>query len=269
MGGFGGASLGLGGGAMCMQIGTAKAITSVTFGGALNMAYNFSPDQSAWVNLGYFAAGAIGSYAGIAAGAAGVKAATAIGMGVGGVSNVTVGAFSGNIENGYQAAQHFVGGALSSLSGMSVYGKWSGSNQANYITKYKKVKGFKRWDDQLFLKGFSYGLQALATDFAYTDQKYFMDRTVGQHLLTFGGGFMNGALQYGGNKIGDKMLKSQNFSNLSVFGTNLAFSYVGYTGQYLANYANFGYNPFNYKGKNEKFGIAAFKSLFYGLAINR
>ncbi len=65
------------------------------------------------------------------------------------------------------------------------------------------------------------------------------------------------------------MLKSQNFGNLGIYSTNLAFSYVGYTGQYLANYANFGYNPFQYEDRGQKFGIAAFKSLFYGLAINR
>ena len=124
----------------------------------------------------------------------------------------------------------------------------------------------KKWAIILidFLKGFSYGLQALATDFAYTDQKYFTSRSLGQHLSTFSIGFMNGAMQFGGNKIGEgwKSKVGQNFNNF-------AFSSAGYLGQYALSTINYGYNPFTYKYAGQKSSISALKSIFYGLISSK
>ncbi len=145
--------------------------------------------------------------------------------------------------------QKFVGGALTSLTGMQVFGM----EKATYLGEMTgwgkqkmidgKLEGYKYLlKDKMFDKFLSYGLQSMASDFAYTERKYYKERSFMQHIGTFMIGGFNGAIQ-------------------SV-GFETKHSFFGYGLDYFMQSLNQGYEPLGYSKGWRKTGIFSLKAFF-------
>ena len=145
--------------------------------------------------------------------------------------------------------QKFVGGALSSLAGMNLagvdeaqyFGKLIGKGKKSGKSSYLFGKKSKFLD-----KGFFYGLQSYASDFAYMDREKFEKRGWYNHFFSFSIGSINGLIH------ADVPKKSN---------INFWQSLIGYGGfDYGLNLINQGYDPYNYKDREMKIGIFSLKS---------
>jgi hypothetical protein len=182
---------------------SAKGIMSHAKSGAINTLSSYdSEDGLGWHTVGDFAAGAVGSMAGVEMGSKG------IGTFVGGTLNA---AFDGAGFD-YEGAQSFIGGALSVYAGMGkvVKGKtlFDKTGTGEGLLKQQKSNIFANTlhkHGDAFLK---YGFQASAYDFAYSKQEDFLDRGWG-HLGIFAVGGTMGA-------VADQFFINQN-SNMNDF----------------------------------------------------
>lgn len=145
----------------------------------------------------------------------------------------------------YQGFQKFVGGALSSLAGMQSFPKhvksMHGEESSIYLFKKKSQYLFGNGSEVWHNKVLSYGIQSTATDFAYSDRKYFTRRSWNAHLNTFIFGAANGVMQYDSKQL---------FSE----------RWIGYGMDYFMQSLNQGYNPFDYSKGWRKTGIFSLKA---------
>lgn len=222
-----------------------KAVAS-TYSGLLNVMYNYSKERKiGWHTLGDFTAGFTGTWIGLEAG-------LGYGLLAGGGLNVitTPELYNGGDVSGYRLAQRFVGGALSSYSGMALAG------QHQYVKFGKKYL----FDSPAVSKAMTYGIQGSLSDFAYTSEYYYRQRTFGQHVGIFFGSFMNGLMNFA---------IQENFNSKSFQHHTGRFLAGG--ASYLSDYATItsfqGYNPSNYQYAGKKIGIGQYKSLFSNLII--
>ena len=157
----------------------------------------------------------------------------------------------------------FVGGALSSLTGMQSFYKAAELKKGLSI-KMKKAYDFKTKANYLFgtknkalSKAFTYGVQNVGTNFAYSDRDKFSKNNFGIQLLNFGFGMAHGFGQYDVFK---------NFDN------GFAERFVGSSILYYADYMigtplNTGYFGFDYYDRNKKIGIFSLKSFASSLGF--
>ena len=236
---------------------TPKMIKSGLFSGTVNTISHYDSDAGTG-NLLYFASGFIG-------GAVGAKYGPNLGMISGGYANVIAGNLTGNISNRYEAEQHFVGGALSGVMGWEFgkAGKMIEPMDGVVISAKAKAK-MKSY--KLGSKGLSYGLQATASDFAYTPEYYYNQRTMAQHSGIFGMGVLGGVMQ--GYAMDNPVLdKIQQKTTLGARAFVFASQMTGYGIQYAGTTAIMGYNPIEYEGLGRKATISGYKSLMYSLTI--
>ncbi len=120
-----------------------------------------------------------------------------IGMLFSGTLNTGINAEEG--DHFYDAAQNFIGGALSVYAGMGkvVKGKFALFKQGegvNTLVSFENSNGFTnliKKNGDAFLK---YGVQASAYDFSYTKREDYAKRTLGQHVGIFVTGGSMGAV---------------------------------------------------------------------------
>jgi hypothetical protein len=226
--------------------------------GGINSLYNYDGDVLS--SLGYFTAGFFGSAIGIG------TASVFKGMLAGGIANIAAALPAGGLEGKgtlYKIAQKFVGGALSSLAGMQSFYKAAELKKGLSI-KMKKAYDFKTKANYLFgtknkalSKAFTYGVQNVGTNFAYSDWDKFSKNNFGNQLLNFGFGMAHGFGQYDVFK---------NFDN------GFAERFVGSSILYYADYMigtplNTGYFGFDYYDRNKKIGIFSLKSFASSLGF--
>ena len=150
-----------------------KSFTAGLKSGALNTMASYKPGDNFGDFAKSFGAGFIGGATGVGADS------KLLGAVAGGTANWE---FNGR-KGGYEGAQYFVGGALSSYQGLSkVKGK--------KLFKNAKSSTLKNHGDN-FIK---YGLQNTAYDFAYSKQEDFAKRGW-NHLTGFAWGGLTGAYQ--------------------------------------------------------------------------
>lgn len=215
--------------------------TASLYGGGLNMVNNFDPEKGVGLHtLGHFAAGYIGTQVGMGDGK--IKDAVG-GFFVGGILNAYTDMASGSIDNGYRMVQSFVGGGLSSLAGSS-FGE---------SVKYKWDLAGKSGKEQ-FAK---YGLQNVASNFAYDKKQEFFKKPFAIHGAAFMMGGIGASMQggiMGGNQYENEFL---NFSK------RFGFSMLSYGAEYSSNYffktkmQQVKYGDFQ-KNKGASFGVKGF-----------
>ena len=156
--------------------------------------------------------------------------------------------------------QKFVGGALSSLAGMqSFYTEAYAKYNAKKNTINTKIYNFKKKANYMFgseanllNKSLTYGVQNVATNFAYMDRKYFTDNYGLKQLPSFVVGFINGAAQFAIFKNGKK------------HAVRFAVSSFVYWNDYKWNtLINIDYSPFNYYDKKSKYRIFSLKAFVF------
>lgn len=245
VGAFGGAYIGaalagkLGVKAMVIAKLNAATIKSGLVSGGLNMMYNYEEGQSFGTSMGYFGSGFVG-------GAIGVDlVAPLIGMAASGVGNMVVlGVDSGGEATTREYAQKFVSGALNAYAGINIFGDVNYMKMAdgNYLGGYKDYKGIS--------KAWRAGWINQASDFAYSSQDAFNNRSIGERILMFAGA---GASATIGETFGPTFGNSSDFlvqqTIQATFRNNP---------QYL---------PFIYEKTGEKLFITNFKNLFYNLNL--
>lgn len=257
-GGFGGQFIG--GGSIA-----GKKLLANSFAGTLNSMYNYQKGQDVSVSLGYFAAGFLGS----AAGLAGAESSSIAAMFVGGSFNTLAGAVEANITGdeygGYQIAQKFMGGALSSLAGVGLYGSMTGSNAGQYLMDNKYLFGKGKMAASLNKATF-YGIQSSAMDFAYTPQETYLKRTGAQHATIFGAGFVGGFI----NSYAKEGFPFGDRKQISRMANHFAIGLVGYGSELsIANWGRSKYFPSGwYDSKwEQKARIIGLKDVIYTLTI--
>ena len=166
-------------------------------------------------------------------------------------------------KDSYEIAQRVVGGALTTFTAVSLYGR----GLAKPKNQYLKIGGKDLFGESVVGKALNKGLQytlfSNAAAFAYTPREYYTKMTGRDFAFVSGGGFINGAMQGLGNndKFLDKRFKN-NQANMA-----LAFRYAGLTTDLLMSIRGVtGENPFNYYQFSYKESISHFKLLFYNLA---
>jgi len=182
-------------------------VASNSFSGALNMVNNYDPDAGVGHMLGNFAAGYIGSYAGI-------EESYAFGaFFTGGALTSMNDLLHGRIENEYGLAQSFVGGGLSALAGKSF-------NEVLDKPKY--------WiNKDVFAK---YGLQNVASNFAYDRRQEFFKKPLAIHGAAFMVGGVGASLQQG--IMGKEFAKTTG----SAFASKFLLSTTSYFAEYSTNF---------------------------------
>lgn len=105
-----------------------------------------------------------------------------------------------------------------------------------------------------------FGIQGSLSDFAYTSEYYYRQRSIGQHLGIFANSFISGLVHYGTSDIKPTSPKNR----LYRFGLGS----VNYFSDYMIITAIQGYNPFNYQYSGKKVGISQSKNLFFNLIID-
>lgn len=215
--------------------------------GSINAAYNWDGKFNMQL-LGYFSAGFIGSYAGVA------LSSVSLGMAIGGASNILAARGANDLKKNdwdwYKIGQKFVGGALSSLTGMQIanvkkakyLGELTGKGKKeildlenNKLSKYKYLFGKELQD-----KFISYAIQSIGTDFAYTKREYFAERNIRDHSRTLLLGGLGGVIQANPGSFAER--------------------WIGYALDYSSQTLNQGYNPLTYDKRWEKIGIFSLKS---------
>jgi len=175
------------------------------------MVNNFDPEKGVGLHtLGHFAAGYIGNQVGMGDGE--IKNAVG-GFFVGGILKAYTDMASGSIDNGYGMVQSFVGCGLSSLAGKSF-------NEVLDKPKY--------WiNKDVFAK---YGLQNVASNFAYDKKQEFFKKPLAIHGAAFMVGGVGASLQGG-------IMGGENFRSLGAsFGGRFLASSAAYLGEYSTNY---------------------------------
>jgi hypothetical protein len=115
---------------------------------------------------------------------------------------------------------------------------------------------------------FDYGIQALASDFAYDKDQAFFQKSLGHHFMTFGRGFASGGMQYLGQygKFYKKIEKMPNAIHWARAGSFTLTFGVEYSLYGLQKAIGPKYNFYG-GGASQKFGIYSSKTLFYSLMI--
>jgi hypothetical protein len=225
-----------------------QSIVGGTFSGNLNMIMNFDSETGLGLNsLAYFGAGFVGGAVGVGSGS------SMGGMVTGGITNAVAGLATGNVTDGYSAAQHFVGGALSAYAGYSIIKATSKPITASYIKK----NAYK-----IYAK---YGLQANLSDFAYDDYRTFFEKDLNYHFSIFNVGGIGGLLQSHAmsnsllSKLERGVGKSLAGFGLSAAGYGIEFSMSALVkGNYQSYYTG---------GYQKKVTALGYKALMYSLML--
>ena len=150
---------------------------------------------------------------------------------VGGTINAMTDIGSGAAKNEYGMAQSFAGGGLSALAGKSFYKSMASKWNLSDIAKKASMESFPK-----------YGLQNVASNFAYDTEQEFFKKPLAIHGAAFMVGGIGSAVQdgiMGGNQYENEFL---NFSR------RFGLSMLAYGAEYSANYY------FKTKMKQVKFG---------------
>jgi RHS repeat-associated protein len=233
---------------------TVSHLTADLFSGFMNAMYSYDADNGLGLHtLAHFGAGFLGASTGNSLG-------MVQGLIVGGAANVAahVGSYDGQGGSiGYQVAQKFVGGALTTFAGVDIHKK-SLSYLSGVKQKYLFGKGWAH-------KGISYGIQNYAQTFAYTSQDKFLDMSAWKHFGLIGSGFVSGVGNYGVEKI--------NFGNFwanagvrTVAGF-VNFGLIDYSLNHAILYGNYYGGPIQYSGLGQKTRIGTLKNMFMHLFI--
>jgi len=244
-----------------IKAGKGATVLANTYAGGLNVAYNYNPDQSVATQLSYFAAGyaaaGVGSFA-ASSGGLSLGQAKVAAMVAGGSGNMVVAGFSGEITDGYTAAQAFVGGALVGYAGTSYFSKTAYAKKAGIKSKYLFGKG-----SQLAIEG---AWTSTAADFAFSDKDEYLGRSGSNRLITP----MMGAL---GGTLGGMAMESD-LRGLSRSGairklTGGVLLLGAYGSEYIGVSFSKGYHESLYTGGWEKkAAVSGYKSLFYNLILH-
>ncbi|MFN3802556.1 hypothetical protein [Belliella pelovolcani] len=222
-------------------------------GGGVNMMNYHDPDRGFGLHsLGYFAAGYLGTSVGLSEGGA-------AGFFAGGVMNNFAGFAAGDIQNSYGMAQHFVGGGLASVAGKNFYSSASKAMELEKASELKKASNYF-FGDALVDKAVSYGLQNIASNFAFDRSQSYFDSGAG---LKIGGSFLIGA--FGG--LGQYGIMKGNIPKSQFLGFSKFFGYstLAYLGEYSANnmWSTGNRYPSYRSYYRYKMGSLAIKSMFY------
>ncbi len=246
-----GASVLIASGAGAFAIG--GAIKAGYIAGSLNALYNFDGSFN-WQLVGYFSAGFIGAYAGVALNS------VSLGMGIGGLANVGAARGANDLKRNewdwYKIGQKLVGGALSSLAGMNA-AKMEKAKSLGKLTGLGKKSGKgagKLLGDLYFDKGLYYGLNTTLSNFAYMDKEDFKNLGWGGHFRSFGVSFFNGMAQASLYDLYDTI---SNFNEYLYSGLSFAYYMADGIAQFRIT-SN--YHLLQYNGKYEKIGIFSLKS---------
>jgi len=224
--------------AMAMSAATATN-ASVLIGGGLNVVNNYNPEQGIGLHtLGHFVAGAVGSYLGITEGGG-------AGFFAGGSLNMASDILTGQVENRYGAFQSFVGGGLSAMAGRNFY---------NSLGKKWGLDAIGNPEARIMNKFASYGLQNVASNFAFDSRQEFFSKPLAMH----GAAFMVGGI--GASLQGGIMNAEFGRSTLGNFGARLGLSSAASFSEYTLN------NYFKTKMKYVQYGnYASNKAASYSL----
>ncbi|MCC5929447.1 MAG: hypothetical protein JJU28_09400 [Cyclobacteriaceae bacterium] len=190
-------------------------VASNSFSGAVNMANNYDSDKGLGHMLGNFAAGYVGSAVGI--GGEEVAGDVLGGFFTGGVLTGMNDMAHGRIDNEYSLVQSFVGGGLSTLAGKSFNG--SISEKWGIADKYA--------NKEIFAK---YGLQNVASNFAYDKKQEFFKKPLAIHGAAFMVGGIGASVQEG------IMEGNQSESEFFNFSKRFGLSMLTYGAEYSSNY---------------------------------
>jgi hypothetical protein len=120
---------------------------------------------------------------------------------------------------------------------------------------------------------FDYGIQALASDFAYDKDQAFFQKSLGHHFMTFSRGFASGGMQYlaGYNSY---VNPKNELASLASLTSRQAVSGTMYGVTFAIEYSLYGLQKalgpkYNFYGGGapQKFGIYHSKVLFYSLTL--
>lgn len=130
--------------------------------------------------------------------------------------------------------------------------------------KMKKAYNFKAKANYLFgtknkalSKAFTYGVQNVGTNFAYSDWKSFSKNNFGNQLFNFGLGMAHGFGQYDAFSYSDSFAERFTKSSMMYF-----MDYM------ISTQVNTGYFGFDYYDRDRKMGIFSLKSFVGSYGFN-
>jgi RHS repeat-associated protein len=266
VGGLGGWSVGAKISTKALAPTAGKATYSPTmanlFSGTMNAFYSFDPEQGLGVHtIAHFGAGMLGAHVANTLG-------LLPGLIVGGSANVAahVGSYDEDGDPiGYQVAQKFVGGALTTYSGASAYNPGYG-----YVSGFKNDYLFNRaW----IAKGVSYAIQNQVSAFAYLDK----DRYLGMKGRQFAGlgvsGFLSGVLNYGigyagfGDPENRSLLENIATKSFRITAGAATYWILDYSYNHDNIYGSYYEGSNNYPYMDVKIGIGSAKNIFMWLFL--
>lgn len=258
VGGLGGWSVGAKMAAKAAAVTSSKATFAPTtanlLSGTMNAMYSYDSNQGlGWHTLAHFGAGMLGGHVANTLG-------LLPGLMVGGASNVA--AHVGNYKEqgdpiGYQAAQKFVGGALTAYAGAAAQN-----------TSFGYVKGFKNkylLGKDWIGKGASYAIQNYAQTFAYSSKDDFLGMDSWRHFALMGSGFASGVGNFIIGKIDFESFWLNSDARVPLGFAN--FALIDYSLNHSIIYGNKYGGPTQYKGMGQKTRIGTMKNLFMYLFI--
>jgi hypothetical protein len=245
---------------------TAVKLISATRSGGMNSLYNYEKGQSPLVTFAYFAGGFVSGFIG-----ADVKGIAAYMLG--GIVNTTVGIMTGNADDGFSMAQHFVGGGLAAHGGKSFskafFGKTGKAKTKNALatpTKEILTSETGKAKSKMYEKGtkkfMSYGAEGTARDFEQAkDWESYKKKDMGHHFGTFFISGLGGLLQ---KHAGDNKILKKAYGNIGYRAARFGFNMMGYGLEYLGmSYVKGNYQSLYTKGWERKAEIYGFKSIMY------
>lgn len=228
-------------------------IASCVFAGLINAMYNYHPDNTVGLSVGYFAAGYAPAKFGMLMENSEYEeiANTALWQSMLGGSKTNLFVFhAGQDVRDVSSLQVMLGGALVAYSAMSMHQGLEGSKKYKYLTTdYQKINNYH------LNSGLTYGLLNFASNIAFTERKYLQKQTLFNHIGIFFSGFANGIIQQSASDLNYEKKNGAAFF-LSLYG-NLS--------EYYISTSILGYDPFNYRPGVRKVSIGSTKSVTLNL----